>query len=158
METRFLLLRIGFLLVLSGCASSIAINTSPSGALVIVDGKGNGYTPFILIDAKLIYSRTRISIRKKGYRGVDTTIAKNRSFGFRYQSELNLKLQPLPKLSIDSAKNSADENLNQKPIVTNQNEEYYKANNSSEMIPIMVFAGIGLFLAAWWLTVTVQHP
>jgi hypothetical protein len=134
-----------------GCGSAMVIKTSPPESRVIVDGEVVGKAPVSFTNHKAIFTTTRVSIRKEGYRGLDTTIRKSGSWGFRYAPEYLFTLQPLPHLDTSAAKPGTS-GLSARKKAGEAEESHDQANSSSNMAPVLVFAGIGVFLGIWWLT------
>ena len=62
------------------CSSSTIIKSEPSGADISVDGRTVGKTPYTLEDSSIVYSTTRVSLSKPGYKLVNVTLCKNEKF------------------------------------------------------------------------------
>tara|TARA_B100000768_G_C11110721_1_gene303123 strand:+ start:179 stop:571 length:393 start_codon:yes stop_codon:yes gene_type:complete len=65
------------LFLLSSCSSSTLIQSVPSGAKVYLDKEYAGFTPCLMEDMKISWSRTRVEIKLEGYEDFRTTITKD---------------------------------------------------------------------------------
>lgn len=66
-----------FPIMLTSCASSTMITSSPSGAKVYVDGNLKGTTPYKHKDRKPSLSQTQVGVEKLGYEGEYASITKD---------------------------------------------------------------------------------
>jgi hypothetical protein len=69
---------LGLAVLVSGCASSTVLSTTPSDADVYIQGQRRGRTPYTYSDRKIAGSSTLITFRKEGYEDYITTIRKNK--------------------------------------------------------------------------------
>lgn len=58
---------LSLLLFLASCASTTTIRSTPSGAKVYIDGMAVGKTPYRYNDSKLMFSKTQVTLEKRGY-------------------------------------------------------------------------------------------
>lgn len=63
--------------ILSGCASTTIINSSPSGAKVYIDGEPVGTTPYTYTDTKIVGSSTPVRLVMDGYEDFNTLLKRN---------------------------------------------------------------------------------
>lgn len=73
---KLIALLLGFA-VLTGCASSTMITSTPTEADVYVNGALKGKTPYKHEDEEIIFTKTQIELRKEGYQNLGTTITRN---------------------------------------------------------------------------------
>ncbi len=64
-------------LLLTSCASTTMIQSSPNGAKLYLDGETAGRTPYSLTDTKIVGSCTSVRLEKTGYEPFNTDICKN---------------------------------------------------------------------------------
>ncbi len=64
-------------ILLSGCASTTIINSSPNGAKLYVDGEPVGTTPYTYTDTKIVGSATPIRIVMDGYEDFNGVLKRN---------------------------------------------------------------------------------
>ena len=64
-------------ILLSSCASSTIITSTPTGAKVYVDGEPVGTTPYIHSDTKIVGSATSVKLQKEGYEPFNMSFARN---------------------------------------------------------------------------------
>lgn len=65
------------LLILSGCASTTVIHSSPEGADIYIDNQKKGQTPYTYTDTKIAGSTTYITLKKDGYNDFETVMVRN---------------------------------------------------------------------------------
>ncbi|MBI3141379.1 MAG: SHOCT domain-containing protein [Bacteroidetes bacterium] len=63
--------------LLAGCASSTMITSTPSEADVYVNGELKGKTPYKHEDEEIIFTKTRIELRKEGHQNLSTSITRD---------------------------------------------------------------------------------
>ena len=68
------------IILLSGCASSTMINSSPSGAKVYINGQPVGTTPYLYKDTNLIGSVVNVDLVKEGYEPLYTSFRRLEEF------------------------------------------------------------------------------
>lgn len=61
--------------VLTGCTSTTVINSNPDHAQVLIDGAPRGETPFTYAEQVNAGTRHQLTLRKAGYRDLNTYIA-----------------------------------------------------------------------------------
>lgn len=64
-------------LLLTSCASTTMIQSSPNGAKIYLDGETAGRTPYTLTDMKIVGTCTSVRLEKTGYETFNTNICKN---------------------------------------------------------------------------------
>ncbi len=64
-------------LLLTSCASTTMIQSSPNGAKLYLDGESAGQTPYSLTDTKIVGSCTSVKLEKTGYKTFYANICKN---------------------------------------------------------------------------------
>lgn len=64
--------------LVSGCASSTMLSTTPSGADVYIQGQRRGTTPYTYSDRKIVGASTMVTFKKEGYEDYNTTIRKTK--------------------------------------------------------------------------------
>ena len=64
-------------ILLSGCASTTIINSSPNGAKLYVDGEPVGTTPYTYTDTKIVGSATPFRIVLDGYEDFNGVLKRN---------------------------------------------------------------------------------
>lgn len=64
-------------ILLSSCASSTIISTSPSDATLYINGEKVGQTPYKHKDTKIVGSENTVRIEKEGFRTYTTTFSKD---------------------------------------------------------------------------------
>jgi hypothetical protein len=64
-------------LILSSCASTTMIESTPSGAKVYLDGESVGTTPYWHEDTKISFSKTAVRLELEGYESYNTTITRD---------------------------------------------------------------------------------
>lgn len=69
-----------FLFVFSACTSTTTIKSLPSGSKVYVDGEYKGLTPCTFSDQKPAWAKTKIEIKKNGYKPLTVVIDKGEKF------------------------------------------------------------------------------
>lgn len=71
MKTSFLLksavVLLAATLLFAGCASSTMINSTPSGAKVVINGEAVGVTPYLYTDTKIVGSLVTLDLTLEGY-------------------------------------------------------------------------------------------
>ena len=60
--------------LLAHCASTTVIDSKPSGAMLYLDGAYVGNTPYVHEDTKIVGTKTRIEIKKAGYRNLQVKL------------------------------------------------------------------------------------
>jgi hypothetical protein len=75
-KTRCLFIGLTFLL-LTGCASTTVIQTTPSEAKLYIDGAYVGVTPYSHRDTKIVGSSMIIKLEKEGYKPLVSTITRD---------------------------------------------------------------------------------
>jgi hypothetical protein len=68
------------ILLLSGCVGTTVITSTPTGAVVFIDGEEKGATPYVHKDRKVSFSKTPVILVKAGYTNRETHIRKNQQF------------------------------------------------------------------------------
>ena len=68
---------LSFASLISGCASTTMLETTPTKAFVYIKGGKRGITPYQYSDRKIAFSRTHVSFRKAGYYNLDTVLIRN---------------------------------------------------------------------------------
>ena len=63
--------------LLSSCASTTMIRSTPSGAKVYLDGEIVGKTPYSHTDTKIVGSTTSVRLEKEGYETLNTSFSRN---------------------------------------------------------------------------------
>ena len=63
--------------LLSGCASTTLIQSTPEGAKVYLDGESVGITPYSHTDTKIVGSTTSVKLEKEGYEPFYTYFSRN---------------------------------------------------------------------------------
>lgn len=63
--------------LLSGCASTTIINSSPNGAKIYIDGEPVGNTPYTYTDTKIVGSTTPVRLVMEGYEDYNTLLKRN---------------------------------------------------------------------------------
>src|SRR5574344_1716236 len=74
--TKTSVLIISVSILLSSCASTTLINSSPSGANLYINEEAVGVTPYSMTDTKIVGSCSSIRIEKEGYQDFYTTICR----------------------------------------------------------------------------------
>lgn len=64
-------------LLLTSCASTTMIQSSPNGAKLYLEGETAGRTPYSLTDTKIVGSCTSVRLEKPGYETFNADICKN---------------------------------------------------------------------------------
>ena len=64
-------------ILLSSCASTTMIQSTPNGAKVYLDGETVGKTPYSHTDTKIVGSTTSIRLVKEGYETYNTSFSRN---------------------------------------------------------------------------------
>ena len=64
-------------IIISGCASTTILATSPDNAYVYIRGQNRGKTPYKYSDIKVAFSSTPVTFRKTGYHDKKITLKKN---------------------------------------------------------------------------------
>lgn len=64
-------------IMLSSCASTTIINSSPNGAKLYVDGEPVGTTPYTYSDTKIVGSATPLRIVMEGYEDYNGLLKRN---------------------------------------------------------------------------------
>ena len=62
---------------LTGCASTVQINSVPAGASVTVEGQYIGETPTSYTDTGIVFSKRNVVVEKEGYDTVRTTVSRD---------------------------------------------------------------------------------
>lgn len=70
--TKTIALLLSVSIIVSGCASSTLIQTSPTKAKIYIDGEPVGTTPYTHIDTKIMGSSTIVKLEKEGYEPLNT--------------------------------------------------------------------------------------
>lgn len=65
-------------ILMSGCASSTLLSTTPSDADVYIQGQRRGTTPYTYSDRKIVGASTMITFKKEGYEDYNATIRKTK--------------------------------------------------------------------------------
>ena len=77
MKTSFLLksavVLLAATLLFAGCASSTMINSTPSGAKVVINGEAVGVTPYLYTDTKIVGSLVTLDLTLEGYEPIYTS-------------------------------------------------------------------------------------
>ena len=63
--------------LLSSCASTTMIQSTPSGAKLYLDGENVGKTPYSHTDTKIVGSTTTVKLKKEGYETFNTSFSRN---------------------------------------------------------------------------------
>lgn len=63
--------------LLTSCASTTLITSTPPGAKVYIDGIGFGSTPFPYSDKKIVSSTTEVKLEFSGYENLTSTIVRD---------------------------------------------------------------------------------
>lgn len=103
-----------FILALSvtACASTTAINSQPSGAVLYLNGEKVGTTPYTHSDTKIIGSTNTVVLKKEGYQDFSSTFSRNENvnagaiiggvfalvpflWAMDYKPSYNYEMQPL---------------------------------------------------------------
>jgi hypothetical protein len=71
-----LLLLVGAIL-LTSCASTTMIQSTPSGAKIYLDGQPVGSTPYTHSDTKIVGSTTTVKLVKEGYEPLNTSFSRS---------------------------------------------------------------------------------
>ena len=69
---------LGLAVLVSGCASSTVLSTTPAGADVYIQGQRRGTTPYTYSDRKIVGASTMVTFKKEGYEDYNTTIRKTK--------------------------------------------------------------------------------
>jgi hypothetical protein len=69
---------LGIAVLVSGCASSTVLSTTPSDADIYIQGQRLGKTPYTYSDRKIAGASTMVTFKKEGYEDYNTTIRKNK--------------------------------------------------------------------------------
>ena len=63
--------------LLSSCASTTLIQSTPSGAVVYLNGENVGVTPYQHTDTKIVGSTTTVRLEKEGYEEFNTSFSRD---------------------------------------------------------------------------------
>lgn len=84
MKTSFLLksavVLLAATLLFAGCASSTMINSTPSGAKVVINGEAVGVTPYLYTDTKIVGSLVTLDLTLEGYEPIYTSFRRSEEF------------------------------------------------------------------------------
>jgi hypothetical protein len=75
--TRFLVVLLAVFVLVSGCASTTMIQSSPSGAKLFLNGETVGTTPYSHTDTKIVGSTTHVRLEKEGYEPLNTAFSRD---------------------------------------------------------------------------------
>ena len=64
-------------ILLSSCASTTMIQSTPSGSKVYLNGEPVGKTPYSHTDTKIVGSTTTVKLEKEGYEPLNTSFSRN---------------------------------------------------------------------------------
>ena len=64
-------------ILLSSCASTTMIQSTPSGAKLYLNGENVGKTPYSYTDTKVVGSTTTVKLKKEGYESLNTSFSRN---------------------------------------------------------------------------------
>ena len=63
--------------LLTACASTTKIDSTPAGATLYINGEKAGTTPYTYTDTKIVGSAVQLKIKKEGYEDFQTTLTRN---------------------------------------------------------------------------------
>lgn len=64
-------------ILLSSCASTTMIQSTPSGAKLYLNGENVGKTPYTYSDTKIVGSTTMVKLEKEGYKTFNTSFSRD---------------------------------------------------------------------------------
>jgi hypothetical protein len=64
-------------ILFSSCSSWAMVQSIPSGAKVYHDSEYSGTTPYLMKDMKISWSKTRVELKKEGYKKFRPTLTKD---------------------------------------------------------------------------------
>ena len=67
-------------ILFAGCASSTMINSTPSGAKVVINGEAVGVTPYLYTDTKIVGSLVTLDLTLEGYEPIYTSFRRSEEF------------------------------------------------------------------------------
>lgn len=77
MMTRMVSLLLASSILLTSCASTTIIQTTPTGAKVYLNGEQVGTTPYTHQDTKIVGSTTSVKLEKEGYEPFNTAFSRD---------------------------------------------------------------------------------
>ena len=63
--------------LVTACASTTKIDSTPAGATLYINGEKAGTTPYTYTDTKIVGSAVQLKIKKEGYEDFQTTLTRN---------------------------------------------------------------------------------
>ncbi len=63
--------------LITACASTTKIDSTPAGATLYINGEKAGTTPFTYTDTKIVGSAVQLKIKKEGYEEFQTTLTRS---------------------------------------------------------------------------------
>ena len=63
--------------LITACASTTKIDSTPAGATLYINGEKAGTTPYTYPDTKIVGSAVQLKIKKEGYEDFQTTLTRN---------------------------------------------------------------------------------